>query len=106
MVSGAALSSSHGITNMCSRACLRPDCDIVLMHTPFSPRTPFALVRRVVRGDAGFLTNALAKWKIWIPPKLNQGLQQVCAEESSTSVTIVCLLSNFSVNGVSCLSFQ
>mmetsp|Transcript_49687 Transcript_49687/g.121320 ORF Transcript_49687/g.121320 Transcript_49687/m.121320 type:complete len:145 (-) Transcript_49687:139-573(-) len=42
----------------------------------FNPKTPFSLARRFINGEAGDLVNALTKWRPWIPPKLEQGLQQ------------------------------
>lgn len=42
----------------------------------FSPKTPFSLAKRFLDGRSGDLITALQKWKVWIPPKLDQGLQQ------------------------------
>jgi len=42
----------------------------------FDTATPFALLDRVREDRAGDLATALARWKPWIPPKLEQGLQQ------------------------------
>jgi len=42
----------------------------------FNAATPFALLDRVKTGKTQDLSNALARWKPWIPPKLDQGLQQ------------------------------
>lgn len=42
----------------------------------FSPKTPFSLARRFLDGQSGDLVKALRTWKPWIPPKLEQGLQQ------------------------------
>ena len=41
-------------------------------------RTPLALAKRVQTGKMSFLSTALGRWagKMWIPPKLEQGLQQ------------------------------
>jgi len=41
-------------------------------------RTPLSLLKRSQDKKTRFLTNALSKWagKMWIPPKLEQGLQQ------------------------------
>lgn len=44
--------------------------------TFFRPETPLALLRRVFDGKTGDLGNALSRWQVWIPPKLEQGLQQ------------------------------
>ena len=44
--------------------------------TFFRPETPLALASRVVSGDTADLSDALRTWKAWIPPKLEQGLQQ------------------------------
>ena len=40
------------------------------------PETPLALAKRAVSGETADLAEALATWKAWIPPKLEQGLQQ------------------------------
>jgi len=42
----------------------------------FSPQTPFSLANRVVQGRFQDLSKALQSWKVWIPPRLSQGLQQ------------------------------
>lgn len=42
----------------------------------FDPATPFSLLDRAQSGQLTDLTTALSKWKPWIPPKLDQGLQQ------------------------------
>lgn len=42
----------------------------------FNPATPYALLDRIESGKFGDLANALKRWKPWIPPKLEQGLQQ------------------------------
>jgi len=34
------------------------------------------LLRRALDGRTGDLTAAVSKWQAWIPPKLEQGLQQ------------------------------
>ena len=39
-------------------------------------RTPLAMAKRIRDGKGTYLRTALAKWKPWIPPKLDQGLQQ------------------------------
>lgn len=41
-------------------------------------RTPLALAKRLQSGKMTYLNNALGRWagKMWIPPKLEQGLQQ------------------------------
>jgi hypothetical protein len=40
------------------------------------PETPMALAKRAISGDTADLKEALGTWKAWIPPKLEQGLQQ------------------------------
>ena len=40
------------------------------------PETPLALAKRAISGETGALQEALSTWKAWIPPKLEQGLQQ------------------------------
>lgn len=50
--------------------------------TFFNPATPYAIAARMVPsgngklGGANDLLTALGRWKPWIPPKLEQGLQQ------------------------------
>ena len=44
--------------------------------TFFNPTTPLAIAERIRQGRTGDLTSALSRWKPWIPPKLEQGLQQ------------------------------
>lgn len=44
--------------------------------TFFEPTTPFAILDRFQKDEAGDLLQALGRWKPWIPPKLEQGLQQ------------------------------
>lgn len=41
-------------------------------------QTPLALAKRVREGKMEYLTSALSKWRtaMWIPPRLEQGLQQ------------------------------
>jgi len=41
-------------------------------------RTPLSILKRSQEQKSKYLTNALSKWggKMWIPPKLEQGLQQ------------------------------
>jgi hypothetical protein len=39
-------------------------------------KTPLAIAKRFKDGKGGFLLEALKTWKPWIPPKLDQGLQQ------------------------------
>lgn len=39
-------------------------------------RTPLAIAKRFREGKGEFLLGALKTWQPWIPPKLNQGLQQ------------------------------
>ena len=51
--------------------------------TFFNPRTPMAIADRLFKpraegelGGSADLFDALVRWKPWIPPKLEQGLQQ------------------------------
>ena len=44
--------------------------------TFFNPNTPLAIADRIQKGNTEDLRNALGQWKPWIPPKLEQGLQQ------------------------------
>ena len=39
-------------------------------------RTPLAMAKRLKEGKGKYLQTALTNWKPWIPPKLDQGLQQ------------------------------
>ena len=39
-------------------------------------RTPLAMAKRIRDGKGTYLRTALTNWKPWIPPKLDQGLQQ------------------------------
>ena len=39
-------------------------------------RTPLAMANRLKDGKGDFLREALTNWKPWIPPKLEQGLNQ------------------------------
>jgi hypothetical protein len=39
-------------------------------------RTPIAMAKRIKEGKTGYLKQALQEWQPWIPPKLEQGLQQ------------------------------
>lgn len=39
-------------------------------------RTPLAMANRLKDGKGDFLKEALTNWKPWIPPKLEQGLNQ------------------------------
>jgi len=45
-------------------------------QTFFRPETPLALAQRFLDGRAKDLTDTLANWKVWIPPKLNQAYLQ------------------------------
>jgi len=47
-----------------------------LPDTFFNPATPYAILDRVQKGKTDDLQKALSRWKPWIPPKLDQGLQQ------------------------------
>ena len=40
------------------------------------PRTPLAMAQRLRDGKGEYLKDALTNWKPWIPPKLEQGLNQ------------------------------
>lgn len=42
----------------------------------FDTRTPLSLGKRIKKGKTDDLRAALANWKPWIPPKLDQGFQQ------------------------------
>ena len=44
--------------------------------TFFNEATPFAILDRVKDDGAKDLVAALSRWRPWIPPKLEQGLQQ------------------------------
>lgn len=44
--------------------------------TFFEPSTPYAILERIQKDEAADLRKALSNWKPWIPPKLEQGLQQ------------------------------
>ncbi|GAB5367469.1 hypothetical protein AAMO2058_001232800 [Amorphochlora amoebiformis] len=44
--------------------------------TFFRPETPFAILARANKDGAKDLLEATKRWKPWIPPKLDQGLQQ------------------------------
>ena len=46
------------------------------MLTFLRPETPLALAKRALSGETADLGDALTTWKAWIPPKLEQGLQQ------------------------------
>lgn len=39
-------------------------------------RTPLSILKRFQKGESEYLQEALKTWKPWIPPKLEQGLQQ------------------------------
>ena len=45
-------------------------------NTFFNPNTPLAIAERIRQGRTKDLTRALQRWHPWIPPKLDQGLQQ------------------------------
>jgi hypothetical protein len=47
-----------------------------LQDTFFNPSTPLAIAKRLQENRVGDLAAALGQWKPWIPPKLDQGLQQ------------------------------
>mmetsp|Transcript_9912 Transcript_9912/g.13800 ORF Transcript_9912/g.13800 Transcript_9912/m.13800 type:complete len:82 (-) Transcript_9912:269-514(-) len=46
------------------------------MTTFFNKETPFSILERQKRDGAKDMLDALQRWKPWIPPKLEQGLQQ------------------------------
>lgn len=45
-------------------------------RTFFNPATPFAIKDRLEKDGAADLQDIMPRWKPWIPPKLDQGLQQ------------------------------
>jgi len=45
-------------------------------RTFFHPATPFSMRDRIMNGSTKDLQEILSRWKPWIPPKLDQGLQQ------------------------------
>jgi len=47
-----------------------------VQNLAFNQATPLALLDRIVTGKNQDLTQALRRWKPWIPPRLEQGLQQ------------------------------
>lgn len=47
-----------------------------VQQTFFDVNTPYAILERIQKDGAKDLTAALSRWKPWIPPKLDQGLQQ------------------------------
>lgn len=47
-----------------------------ITDTFFNQATPFAIADRFRENRAQDLIKALSRWKPWIPPKLDQGLQQ------------------------------
>ena len=47
-----------------------------VVKTFFNEATPYAILDRVKKDGAKDLVDALGRWKPWIPPKLEQGLQQ------------------------------
>lgn len=44
--------------------------------TFFDPSTPFAIKDRIEKDGASDLRDVLPRWKPWLPPKADQGLQQ------------------------------
>lgn len=46
------------------------------LTTFLRPETPLALAQRAISGETADLKEAMSTWKAWIPPKLEQGLQQ------------------------------
>ena len=44
--------------------------------TFFDAATPYAILDRIQTGTTNDLQEILPRWKPWIPPKLDQGLQQ------------------------------
>lgn len=47
-----------------------------LGRTFFTASTPLSINQRLLKDGAKDLKEILPRWKPWIPPKLNQGLQQ------------------------------
>mmetsp|Transcript_18632 Transcript_18632/g.52061 ORF Transcript_18632/g.52061 Transcript_18632/m.52061 type:complete len:116 (+) Transcript_18632:562-909(+) len=47
-----------------------------LARTFFNPATPFSINQRLLKDGGADLKEILPRWKPWIPPKLEQGLQQ------------------------------
>lgn len=47
-----------------------------LAPTFFNPETPLAILRRLQQDGAADLVSATARWRPWLPPKSDQGLQQ------------------------------
>jgi len=47
-----------------------------LGRTFFNPATPFSIKDRLEKDAAKDLREIMPRWKPWIPPKLDQGLQQ------------------------------
>ena len=47
-----------------------------VVDTFFTPDTPFAILRRLQADGAADLVAATSRWKPWLPPKADQGLQQ------------------------------
>jgi len=47
-----------------------------VVTTFFNQETPFSILARAQNDGAKDLVDALSRWKPWIPPKLDQGLQQ------------------------------
>eukprot|EP00238_Polyblepharides_amylifera_P015763 CAMPEP_0196578934 /NCGR_PEP_ID=MMETSP1081-20130531/13584_1 /TAXON_ID=36882 /ORGANISM="Pyramimonas amylifera, Strain CCMP720" /LENGTH=167 /DNA_ID=CAMNT_0041898335 /DNA_START=386 /DNA_END=890 /DNA_ORIENTATION=- len=45
-------------------------------RTFFNPATPFYIMDRLEKDSAADLREVMPRWKPWIPPKLEQGLQQ------------------------------
>ncbi|KAK3275609.1 hypothetical protein CYMTET_16275 [Cymbomonas tetramitiformis] len=47
-----------------------------VQRTFFNPATPFSIRDRLLQDGATDLQDIMPRWKPWIPPKLDQGLQQ------------------------------
>lgn len=45
-------------------------------RTFFNPATPFAIKDRIEKNAAADLQDIMPRWKPWLPPKADQGLQQ------------------------------
>jgi hypothetical protein len=45
-------------------------------ETLFDASTPYSIAERIREGKIKELTDVLKRWKPWIPPKREQGLQQ------------------------------
>ncbi|GFH07904.1 selenoprotein U [Haematococcus lacustris] len=48
-----------------------------LGSTFFSVSTPLAIMKRMTEGRMGDLRDVLPRWQMWLPPKSDQGFQQL-----------------------------